>query len=40
MSEMLNRSDLPEESRTVARLLRLSADLLLTIINDIFEFQR
>jgi signal transduction histidine kinase/CheY-like chemotaxis protein len=40
MTEMLNRSDLPEESREVARLLRRSADLLLTIINDIFDVSK
>ncbi len=40
MTEMLNRSDLPEESKEVARLLRRSADLLLTIINDIFDVSK
>jgi signal transduction histidine kinase/CheY-like chemotaxis protein len=40
MTEMLNRSDLPEESKDVARLLRRSADLLLTIINDIFDVSK
>jgi signal transduction histidine kinase/CheY-like chemotaxis protein/PAS domain-containing protein len=40
MTEMLNRSDLPEESKEVARLLRRSADLLLSIINDIFDVSK
>ncbi len=40
MTEMLNRFDLPEESKEVARLLRRSADLLLTIINDIFDVSK
>jgi CheY-like chemotaxis protein/signal transduction histidine kinase len=40
MTEMLNRSDLPEESKEVARLLRRSADLLLGIINDIFDVSK
>ncbi|MBK7732756.1 MAG: response regulator [Bacteroidales bacterium] len=40
MTEMLNRSDLPEESKEVARLLRRSAELLLTIINDIFDVSK
>lgn len=40
MTEMLNRSDLPEESKEIARLLRRSADLLLTIINDIFDVSK
>ncbi|MFZ2285769.1 MAG: response regulator [Bacteroidales bacterium] len=40
MTEMLNRSDLPEESKELARLLRRSADLLLTIINDIFDVSK
>jgi len=40
MTEMLNRSDLPEESKEVAGLLRRSADLLLTIINDIFDVSK
>lgn len=40
MTEMLNRYDLPEESRELARLLRRSADLLLTIINDIFDVSK
>ncbi len=40
MTEMLNRADLPEESKEVARLLRRSADLLLTIINDIFDVSK
>jgi signal transduction histidine kinase/CheY-like chemotaxis protein len=40
MTEILNRSDLPEESKELARLLRRSADLLLTIINDIFDVSK
>ncbi len=40
MTEILNRSDLPEESKEVARLIRRSADLLLTIINDIFDVSK
>lgn len=40
MTEMLNRSDLPEQSKEVARLLRRSADLLLNIINDIFDVSK
>jgi len=40
MTEMLNRFDLPEQSKEVARLLRRSADLLLTIINDIFDVSK
>jgi len=40
MTEMLNRSDLSEDSKEVARLLRRSADLLLTIINDIFDVSK
>ncbi len=40
MTEMLNRSELPEQSKEVARLLRRSADLLLTIINDIFDVSK
>jgi len=40
MTEMLNRADLPEESKEIARLLRRSADLLLTIINDIFDVSK
>ncbi len=40
MTEMLNRFDLPEESREIARLLRRSADLLLNIINDIFDVSK
>lgn len=40
MTEMLNRSDLPEESKEIARLLRRSADLLLNIINDIFDVSK
>ncbi len=40
MTEILNRSDLPEESKELAMLLRRSADLLLTIINDIFDVSK
>lgn len=40
MTEMLNRADLPEETKDVARLLRRSADLLLMIINDIFDVSK
>jgi len=40
MTEMLNRFELPEQSKEVARLLRRSADLLLTIINDIFDVSK
>lgn len=40
MTEMLNRADLPEESKEIARLLSRSADLLLTIINDIFDVSK
>ncbi len=40
MTEMLTRSDLPEESKEIARLLRRSADLLLDIINDIFDVSK
>ncbi len=40
MTEMLSRADLPEETKEVAALLRRSADLLLTIINDIFDVSK
>jgi PAS domain S-box-containing protein len=40
MTEMLSRSDLPEESMEIARLLRRSADLLVTIVNDIFDVSK
>jgi signal transduction histidine kinase/CheY-like chemotaxis protein len=40
MTEMLNRADLQEETKEIARLLRRSADLLLTIINDIFDVSK
>lgn len=40
MTEMLNRSDLPGDTKEIARLLRRSADLLLTIINDIFDVSK
>jgi len=37
---MLNRADLPEETTEVAMLLKRSADLLLNIINDIFDVSK
>lgn len=41
MTEMLNRADdLPAESKEIAGLLRRSADLLLNIINDIFDVSK
>lgn len=40
MTEMLTRSELTEETRELAGLLRRSADLLLTIINDIFDVSK
>ncbi len=40
MTEMLNRAGLPEESTGVVRLLSRSADLLLNIINDIFDVSK
>ena len=40
MTEMLCRSSLPEETTEVAALLRRSADLLLNIINDIFDVSK
>ncbi len=40
MTEMLNRADLPEETKDIASLLRRSADLLLNIINDIFDVSK
>lgn len=40
MTEMLSRAELPEESREIARLLRHSADLLITIVNDIFDVSK
>ena len=40
MTEMLSRADLPEETRDIAGLLRRSADLLLNIINDIFDVSK
>jgi len=40
MTEMLNRSEMPEDTKEVARLLRRSADLLLNIINDIFDVSK
>jgi len=40
MTEMLNRANLPEETKDIARLLRRSADLLLNIINDIFDVSK
>ena len=40
MTEMLTRADLTEETKELAGLLRRSADLLLTIINDIFDVSK
>ncbi|MCI0522134.1 MAG: PAS domain-containing protein, partial [Bacteroidales bacterium] len=40
MTEMLSRSDLPGESKEIALLLRRSADLLITIVNDIFDVSK
>ncbi len=40
MTEMLSRSDLPEEYKEIAGLLRRSADLLITIVNDIFDVSK
>ncbi|MDX9902640.1 MAG: response regulator [Bacteroidales bacterium] len=40
MTDMLNRSELSEETKEVAMLLRRSADLLLNIINDIFDVSK
>lgn len=40
MTEMLNRADLTEDSKEIARLISRSADLLLTIINDIFDVSK
>ena len=40
MTEMLNRAELSEETKEVAMLLRRSADLLLNIINDIFDVSK
>lgn len=40
MTEMLNRAGLPEDSTEVVRLLSRSADLLLNIINDIFDVSK
>lgn len=40
MTEMLNRSDLPEATKEIALLLKRSADLLLNIINDIFDVSK
>jgi signal transduction histidine kinase/CheY-like chemotaxis protein len=40
MTEMLCRSGLPDETLEVAGLLRRSADLLLNIINDIFDVSK
>ena len=40
MTEMLSRSDLPEEYKEIAVLLRRSADLLITIVNDIFDVSK
>ncbi len=40
MTEMLNRADLPEGTTEVIMLLKRSADLLLNIINDIFDVSK
>jgi len=40
MTEMLKRSDLPSDAAEVARLLSHSADLLMNIINDIFDVSK
>lgn len=40
MTEMLGRADLPPATREIASLLRRSADLLLNIINDIFDVSK
>ena len=40
MTDMLNRAELSEETKEVAMLLRRSADLLLSIINDIFDVSK
>ena len=40
MTEMLSRYDLPEEYKEIAVLLRRSADLLITIVNDIFDVSK
>ena len=40
MTEMLNRAELSDETKEVAMLLRRSADLLLNIINDIFDVSK
>jgi len=40
MTEMLSRAGLPGESTEVVRLLSRSADLLLNIINDIFDVSK
>jgi signal transduction histidine kinase/CheY-like chemotaxis protein len=40
MTDMLNRAELSEETKEVAMLLRRSADLLLNIINDIFDVSK
>lgn len=40
MTEMLNRSDLPDDTKELAMLLKRSADLLLNIINDIFDVSK
>src|SRR5512145_2129198 len=40
MTEMLGRADLPPATREIAALLRRSTDLLLNIINDIFDVSK
>jgi len=40
MTDMRNRAELAEETKEVAMLLRRSADLLLNIINDIFDVSK
>jgi len=40
MTDMLCRSDLPPATREIASLLRRSTDLLLNIINDIFDVSK
>ncbi|HUW92889.1 MAG TPA: response regulator [Bacteroidales bacterium] len=40
MTEILSRAGLPEESTEIAKLIRRSADLLLNIINDIFDVSK
>ena len=40
MTEMLNRAELSDETKEVAMLIRRSAELLLNIINDIFDVSK